>query len=338
MHRLHFLLLAGVLSAGAAAAQSVRFPVTQSEEAFGDRADVVQVRFKLHFPVDPLRYLPVDNDLAAILSTPPDIEAPASLRARVVSSVCTPADLTVYAAGGDEVTARGAEIITKIELRPRPLDAVKTQTVTLRYPLIDAVVAKIHGMSPGAAVARIDVQVWPSVAARDEFLAKEQERQRLEREAEERARIAREQAEERERAARELAERQARRGARIRLAIKSIPYFAALFLAGFLLFLYRHWLAPDLTVTVARGAHLQQSLKSTPVDAADAEPGAILRTEWARNWMGFRRRIKVESFVADHVEGAGQHAVDLLVSVGRSVRPGKYVAAGAHGSVKVEVI
>jgi hypothetical protein len=337
MHRLYFFLLAGLLSAGVAAAQSARFPVTQSEEAFGDRPDVVQVRFKFHFPIDPLRYLPVDDDLAAILSIPPDVEAPSSLRARVASSVCTPADLTVYAAG-EAVTARGAEIITKIELRPRPPDAVTTQTVTLRYPLIDAVVAKINGISSGAAVARIDVQVWPSVAARDQFLAKEQERQRLEREAEERARIAREQAEARARAARELAERQARREARIRLAVKSIPYFGALFLVASLLFLYRHWLAPDLTVTVGRGSHLQQSLNSTPVDAADAEPGTILRTEWARNWMGFRQRIKVESFVADHVEGAGKHPVDLLVSVGRSVRPGKYVAAGAHGSVKVEVV
>lgn len=331
MRRIELAVLV-LLLAAPAYAQIGKYPLSRSMEAFGDRADTTEIRFQFYFPVDQRRYLPVDRDLAAILSFTPAIEAPRGLHARVVRSVCRPKAMVIEE-GDYTIGAEGGEMVTEVELRPDAPNEVTDEMVKIRYPLLDAVVAKIDGISPGPAEVNLAVHIWPSVAARDETVRAEAERVRREREAREQARRAQAIADEKTRIAREKAEAEARKAARIRLLHQSIPFAIVLAVIGFVLFLYRHWISPDLILTATGGSHLQKSLPKGR--SSDAEPGTILHTAWARDWMGFRKRIKVESFVADHAAaGEKKPGIDVLVSVGKSVPAGKYVAE----SVKIVVL
>lgn len=112
-------------------------------------------------------------------------------------------------------------------------------------------------------------------------------------------------------------------------------------------FLQRHWLRPAVRVTVAPGRHVQLRGAVKAHWRQRAEPGAILRTLWARDRWRRRHRIKVEVFAGgdetDRPATAGAQAsrpvvrLDLLITVAASVAEGSYVAVGRNGGVRIDV-
>ena len=117
----------------------------------------------------------------------------------------------------------------------------------------------------------------------------------------------------------------------------------------------RKWLWPALSVKMQPGEcqPSHDALRWREEDGSP-EPGAIVRTLWARSRHGRRQRIKVEAFVpVDEWEAGGPPGLpfsrglrkgrrggsrcDVLVTVGRSVRPGTYLAVGPGGPVRVRV-
>lgn len=129
----------------------------------------------------------------------------------------------------------------------------------------------------------------------------------------------------------------------------------ALLLAGLGLYLRREWVWPSLRARLGPGECRQYhgAVKPCPGEG-NVQPGTILQTLWAQSRRGRRQRIKVETFVAGEAweivgenglpfedtapraQGPGER-YDLLVSVGRSVRPGTYLARAPNGSIRVRV-
>lgn len=103
---------------------------------------------------------------------------------------------------------------------------------------------------------------------------------------------------------------------------------------------WRRWIWPSVKVAMPAGGYEQvrSVLRPLPEDK-DAEGGRILRTTWACSLRGRRARIKVESFAREEDSSASgaKSRHDVLVSVGASVKPGKYLARGADGSVRIKV-
>ena len=91
------------------------------------------------------------------------------------------------------------------------------------------------------------------------------------------------------------------------------------------------WVRPSLKVTLARGTCTQNSYGRIVPGAWSQDPGTILETRWARDCLGRRQRIKVETLVSDF------HTDDAIVSVGLHVDPGLYLARGRNRSVRVRV-
>jgi hypothetical protein len=338
------LFLAFVAASLLARAQLPReefdFDVPSGTEIFGGQANEVEVLFTFYFPVDEKRYLPVDRDLARILSSEPDVTAPKGIRARVVSSECEPRKLLVEKRGMI-VEVSGAQIVTKLELRPRAGFEKSDQTVRVEYPLINSVFAMLGATPPGKPGTTFSVHVWPSAAAKQAVIAAEEEKLQQQREAEERAREAEWQARIAE-AARVRREKEAKERARIEARARFIramqPYAAAMLVLAAIFMIWRKWFYPDLEVVLAAGGHVQKTLPAAAIAEAVAEPGSITQTAWAKNPFWRRRRIKLETFVSDTSAGPGAHRVDLLVSVGKSVRPGRYLAAVHDSAVRVTVL
>jgi hypothetical protein len=319
--------------------QEFQFDVPSGTEVFGGQKNEVVVRFTFYFPVDATRYLPVDRDMAQVLSSAPGVTAPKGIRARVVSSVCQPRDL-VIAKSDRIVEVSGAQIVTKIELEPRQGFERSEQTIRVEYPLIESVFAMLGSIPPAEASTTFTVDVWPSAAAKQAVLAAEEEKLRQKREAEMRAREAARQVAianaARVQRENEAAER-ARREERARLLRKMQPYAAAVLVLFLIFLIYRKWLYPDMEVVLTSGGHVQHTLPEATIAEAEAEPGTITQTAWAKNRLWLRKRIKLETFVSDTSAGRGAHRIDLLVSVGKSVRPGRYLAAVHDAAVRVTI-
>jgi HEAT repeat protein len=126
-------------------------------------------------------------------------------------------------------------------------------------------------------------------------------------------------------------------------------------LVGTILYLRRKWLWPSMKVRLGPGECCQyrKAVKKGPGDG-HAEPGAITQTLWAQSRFGRRQRIKVETLATgESWEIVGEDGRsfkdtaplaqnpkernDVLVSVGRSVRPGTYLARGANVTIRVRV-
>lgn len=141
-------------------------------------------------------------------------------------------------------------------------------------------------------------------------------------------------------------------GARVLAVDLGLP---AVLLLGMIVYFRRKWLWPSVKVCLHPGEcrQIRKAVRRCVADG-DAEPGAIVRTLWAHSRFGRRRRIKVETFAAGEAweivghEGQAFADVaplvrnpyernDILVSVGRSVRPGAYLARGSNASVRIRV-
>jgi hypothetical protein len=321
-----FLLALVVLTWQGAAAQTdisrLKFPVTATAEAFFDKAARVTVSFQIYFPVDGQQYLPVNERVAALLSSPPAIKAGPGMRVRVLKTVCTPEILTVQM-GQETGTAMGGRITSEVEITPDSYVTPGTHIVVLEYPMIDLTFRMIRARSPVRAEAQIRVEVWASEAAKLEAMRLAEEKRRQQ----------------------EALEAQARHEARMRFLRNSLPYLAVAVLIGLVVFLFRKWFWPDLEVKLAAGEHRQYPRALRPIGREkSAESGTILKTKWARHWSGRRNRIKVETFVSEGAQLDPEHPgrkyvdkLDLLVSVGASVQPGSYLAKGPNGAVKIIV-
>lgn len=291
------------------------FPVTQSAEAFSGQPTRVKVRFQFYFPVDNERYLPVSEELAARLSAWPTVAAEPSVRVRILTTVCEPRLLRVPF-GQDMATVTGGEIVSELEITPDYAVTQGVHTVTLDYRTIDLTSAFIRSNSAAPAEVRITVEVWASQAAKQEAARLVQEK-RLRQEA---------------------LEAQVRYESRMRLIKRALPFLAVAVLIGGLVYLNRKWIWPDLIVELAAGGY-EQRRRAVPMIQGDerAEPGTILQTVWARNRTGRLQRIKVETFLSeDNAQGAGKK-LDLLVSVGKSVRRGTYLAKARNCVAKIIV-
>ncbi len=108
-------------------------------------------------------------------------------------------------------------------------------------------------------------------------------------------------------------------------------------LALVFLFRKRRWLRPDFRAVVSAGGRKRLAGVVKQPAEPGGEPGAILSTEWARDLLGRRRRIKVETLVPIKPGTSQGNALDLLVAAGASVQPGTYLAAAPAGSVKIWV-
>jgi len=319
-------------AAGQLISRAFEFRHPSNVEGFVGQPSTVTVRFFFYIPVDQQRYLPVDAELARILSAPPDVTAPPGISIRSVDSVCKPATLTIDD-GTSVIGATGGIIDTTIQLVPDDSAADADHALTIQYPLVNAVFTMIGARPPGRPQTTLSLHVWRSVAAKEAFLRAEAEQRAKERAAAEKVR----RAEEERRRQQSAAAERAKREARIRLLLELRPYAAAVLLLALAALLYRGWLFPDLTVSLRRGGHVQQRLPRAAIPERKAEPGTITETIWARNRVWRRKRIKVETFVSDAHTGSDAHAVDLLISVGTSVPPGRYVARSSKGVVKVVV-
>jgi len=315
-------------------------------EAFLDHPITVTVTFKIFFPKDKKRYVPVSPALAQVLSSPPTVYAKPELRVRVIRTECVPKDV-IAAVGGEVVGGKGGLIDCEIEIAPVRSFKKGDYDFILAFETIDTTFNMLNSTETlPKAVAHIQVEVWPSLAAKQEALrAAEAERKRKEemaaqvrreqQEAEARARKQKEEADTQARRQREEAEAQARHDARIAMMKKAAPFLGiGLFLAT-VVWLKRKWFWPDFKAYIPVGTNMQ--FESALPGRSGLETGTILHTAWAKARHGRRSRIKVETFIADSLSGRTLGKLDLLISVGMSVRPGVYLAILPGSFVRVHV-
>lgn len=323
-----------------------RFPISLSTEAFLDRRTIVEVSFKIFFPKDDERYVPVTAALAEFLSFPPDAYAKPELGVRVIRTECIPEDMIVEMAT-KTVKVKGGTVNCALEIAPVRTVKKGLYNIKLAFSTIDSVFDRIGSMSSfSKAVAQIQVEVWPSPQAKQAALrAAEEERRRKEEAA---AKIRREQQEaearehrQREEAAiqaqlqKEEAEAREQYEVRIRLLKNVGPYVGLALFSALIIFLKREWLWPNFKgyATVGNNMQFNDALEGRGA----GEPGTILHTSWAKALHGTRKRIKVETFIPEAGLARTHCKLDLLISVGRSVRPGIYLAVLPSGTVRVRV-
>jgi HEAT repeat protein len=108
------------------------------------------------------------------------------------------------------------------------------------------------------------------------------------------------------------------------------------------------WLKSKYSLKLKKGQRQRKpGFFKTISSDIDIEPGTILRTEWAYDRKGKRHAIKLETYVSNNSftqsfqinKGASPHQLynDLLITVGRSVKPGKYLADCDEGTVKITI-
>lgn len=316
-------------------ADANRFPISLKTEAFLDRPTTARVSFKIIFPKDDERYVPVSAELAGLLSSPPDIKANPDLRVRAVNTQCFPEDI-VAVAGATMVTLKGGIVNCDIEIAPSQSVKKGVYNIVLTFPTIDAAFDMIGSVeSFPKAVAQIQVEVWPSPEAKEKALRAAEEERRRKEEAAAQVRREQEEAAAQVRRQKEEAEAKERRELRIELLKKSSPYLGVGLFLVIVVFLKRKWLWPDFKAYTTAGSNTQFNNVVSGRDGL--EPGTILHTTWAKAWRGTRQRIKVETFVAESPSEHTHSKLDLLVSVGASVRPGVYMAIVPGCAVRVSV-
>ena len=316
-------------------ADANQFPVSVRTEAFNDHPINVKVVFKIFLPKDNKRYIPVSPTLAQFMSSSPDVYAKPDLRVRVIRTECIPEDVTATV-GGNEVMGKGGVIDCEIEIAPLRSVRRGVYDVILSFGMIDKTFDMLSStVSLPKAVVHIQVETWPSPAAKQEaLLAAEAERKRKEEMAAQ-ARHQKEEAEAQARRQKEEAEAQARHEARIRMLKLVSPYLGLGLFLAIIVFLKRKWLWPDFKVRLQVGKKMQ--FDNVLRGRGGMEPGMILHTAWAKAWYGTRQRIKVETFAAEGLHSDSRSKLDLLVSIGTSVRPGVYLAKLPNGAIRVYV-
>jgi hypothetical protein len=316
------------------------FPFRVTAEGVRGEPTQVVIRFEIYFPVDGERYLPVSPRLAELFEEAPTVTSGAGFRVRALETKCDPELLSVGTGFG---TARvvGGRVRCKLEITPDSDIAPVQHVVTLAFPMVDLVAQKARAVAPSSkAEVHLAIKVWASREAKEQSVREEEEARRRKQELNRQREEARRQEEE----------------ARRRESVQRFVKVAALCaLAGFVVFLCRNWIWPTFQTTLAPGEHRQfRHRLAVPHDRPVADPGTILSTSWARNRLGRRRRIKVETFVAEDTTTARAPAgrspvlpkpkapaqnshLDLLVSVGVSVPPGTYLAHLSEGAIRITV-
>jgi len=320
------------------------FPVIVTGEAVVNESTRIEIKFKIFFAVDEQRYLPVDSRVAEFLSLPPLVSASPDLNVRVLKTECQPREMVISMGGVDE-TGTGGEVTCLIEITPARNAQVGQRNLNLTFPAISMVFYRITNRTVNARVD-VSLTVWASQQAKQEARRVEQEKQRQQQEV---LRIAAEKQRQQEALA-----AQKRREERIRFLKGLLPYMLILLLIAFLVFLQRKWIWPDVKVSMSPGesSQLQSAIRMLK-DEEGTEPGTILNTVWARRWLAGRRRIKVETFASDETfrsgglkrgkqpsgkrRGYSDKKLDVLVSVGASVRSGIYLAKNPNGAVRITV-
>lgn len=112
---------------------------------------------------------------------------------------------------------------------------------------------------------------------------------------------------------------------------------------------FRAWMKPDVPIVVAPGQVRLEKDRLYAFDDAEATalPGTFLHTAWVRDWLGRRHSVKLELLAgvydvqhasdADDVQPRHRQKVDLLLSAGSSVLPGRYVARRGFTAFQVRV-
>jgi hypothetical protein len=104
----------------------------------------------------------------------------------------------------------------------------------------------------------------------------------------------------------------------------------------------RGWLRPDIKLEASRGEVRaeQNRLAIANDEEATAPTGLFLRTMWARDSRGSRRAVKIELVAGDYrLEHTAKRreTVDLILSVGATVRPGCYIAVRGLTAIQIRV-
>lgn len=300
--------------------------------------------FVFFLPTGDAGYLPLSQALAERLSAAPRVSGGVGVRTVSVGSDCAPVQ-AVY------ITDQHFRRLRAGRLRWNAVLAVETgapagkRTVQIDFPEIHTALSMLSDSE------RIDESVVPKVVVTLNVWSSEGEKQEVARTTQ--VKIA--------------SMRAAYHGRLLRWGGAGGGTLLVLVIAFLLL---RHRLWPDVEVEVQPGSHLQkrEAISRRRSDAG-VPLGTLVETVWARRY--FRRRpIKVEYLLGvsnDSHDGdtaaeqdlheqvvqifthgedkatkplrwSGNTArLDVLVSVGRSVKRGRYIAKGAHGSVSVRV-
>jgi hypothetical protein len=323
------------------------FPAVASAEGFRGRTTRVEVSFNIFFDVDDTTYVPVKTELARILAAEPIIESKAGIVGQVVSNYCLPRELNVKM-GQDIGRGTGGTIQTMIEVSLSRTAPLGDQVIRVLYPVIDTAMERLSNR-PGRshAVAAITVTVWASPEAKQAALRKLEDEARQRRQAEEEQRI---QAQKEQEEAQRLRDEEARRQealasqrtseARKAAFVAFLHFLPEIALGAVLLVLCAPWFWPTASVTAKAGQHEHLS-KVVPARHSEGydEPGTILQTAWARGLLWRRHRLKVETFVSEDAgaNDGDNRRLDLLISVGQSVRRGIYLAKTPNGPIRVRV-
>lgn len=293
-------------------------PLKKEVECFHSESLPVKLEFLIYFPAGNDRYQPVNFELANLISLePPMVTAPDGVRVEGQELTCVPEMLEIPK-GGSVVRVMGGRATYKALIRVDETVSTGPAGVTLRFHTIDLIREMIP--STGAKLrttAELNLTIWTSKAAREELL-------RL-------------QAEEKKSTAARHAQQ---RKEMLILGGGILGAFLLILLIGFgIRAAFRPWLAPDLRVTIQPGAHVQHRNVLTLANSGrKIEPGTVLETLWATDRHGKRHRIKVETFAAGDSEiRVNQEKLDVLVSVGKSVGRGKYLAQSGGGNVLISV-
>jgi hypothetical protein len=332
------------------------FPIMKFIEAYNGKTERTNTSFNIYFPADDNRYLPIREELAARLSVAPLVSPDSGLQARVTNTLCTPKKLLIEMDSGFGYVD-GGEIRCDVEITPTPSAKRGTHEVKLSFTFVDLINQELKGLPPTSrAVAVFKVDVWPSPEAKQAALRSAEEQRQREADAKadalrQKQELAREKLREQE----EL-EAQARREGFRAIAWKAATVLALLLPFGAFIYLKRKWLWPEMKLELAQGEHKQlRAAVRGPRNGKHVEPGTILQTTWARNFIGRRHRIKLETFSSEdssHMLGLhrsqaehqsvgfeenGDSKLDLLITVGASVRPGSYLSKVRNHGIRIKV-
>jgi hypothetical protein len=323
------------------------FPVEVSADGYRGETTKVELTFKILLTAGETTYVPIDDNIARILSAEPTTESTAGIAAHIASNYCSPQELAVKM-GEDIGRGTGGVFQTTIDLGVGKTAALGDQVVRIYYPLIDAAMERLSnrkGQSPAMAI--INLKVWASPQARQAAIQKLEDEALKKRRAEEEQILQAQKAQEEAQRVRDAEEkRQQDLDNQKRVEMWKASFFAFLKLLPIILLVvmifvrYAPWLWPAASVTTAAGQHehLDRLVSARKLEGV-GQPGAILQTAWARGVFGRRQRLKVETFVSEDEDFPSNtvRKLDLLVSVGQRVRAGTYLARMPNGAVRIRV-
>ena len=327
------------------------FPVRVMKDVVRGQKDRVRIRFKLYLPGRGGRYLPIGEELAAILvRTPSIVAAPEGVTARVVQASCKPAALRIRR-GSSITVIRGGDVQCEVEVETAETLQAGDYSLKLSFDSLKFALAMLEVQTATSNCdAVVTLKVWES-AADAQAAAKSR-----------------------------MADQSRRKSTNSdgRLTLKQAVGWACLigfFLVAAGLLTHR---SPDPTrqeyrpsfpapsnaggsssapsksaLRMPRRGRTDQAIhfkikagnsdsKQAAVARQDHEstedPGTVLETIWAQNVVGNRQRIKIETVTAfDPDWQATSNMVDVVVSVGVSVPAGEYKAKLAGKDVRVTV-